>query len=119
MSKPRFSSILSTLQACYQLYKFKFVDKKRSIDDAVDFAFTHLKTFLQIRDEIRDFLKILEKERPLVILEIGTAQGGSAFLFLQAAPDDACLISIDLPGGQFRRRLCALENIIIQVICAA
>ncbi|MCX5714987.1 MAG: class I SAM-dependent methyltransferase [Candidatus Omnitrophica bacterium] len=57
--------------------------------------------FWQVRDEILDFSKMLEKEKPRSILEIGTAGGGSMFLFLQAASDDACLITIDLPGGSF------------------
>jgi len=39
--------------------------------------------------------------RPKVILEIGTARGGTLFLFTRIADPEAVIISIDLPGGPF------------------
>jgi predicted O-methyltransferase YrrM len=39
--------------------------------------------------------------KPKVILEIGTASGGTLFLFSHVASDGATVISIDLPGGRF------------------
>jgi predicted O-methyltransferase YrrM len=38
---------------------------------------------------------------PRVVLEIGTARGGTLFLFTRVAGPEAKLISIDLPGGPF------------------
>ena len=38
---------------------------------------------------------------PSRVLEIGTARGGSLYLWTQAATDDAKLVSVDLPGGDF------------------
>ena len=35
------------------------------------------------------------------ILEIGTARGGTLYLWAQAAAEDATLVSVDLPGGEF------------------
>lgn len=35
------------------------------------------------------------------ILEIGTARGGTLYLWLQAALKNATVISVDLPGGEF------------------
>jgi len=35
------------------------------------------------------------------VLEIGTACGGTLFLFSHVASEDATIISIDLPGGKF------------------
>lgn len=35
------------------------------------------------------------------VLEIGTAKGGSLYLWVQAASADATIVSLDLPGGQF------------------
>ena len=39
--------------------------------------------------------------RPRRVLEIGTARGGTLYLWTQAATPDAQLISVDLPGGEF------------------
>ena len=35
------------------------------------------------------------------IIEIGTARGGTLYLWLQAASADATVVSVDLPGGEF------------------
>ncbi|MGQ9534158.1 MAG: class I SAM-dependent methyltransferase, partial [bacterium] len=35
------------------------------------------------------------------MLELGTANGGTLFLFSRVASDDSIIISIDLPGGAF------------------
>jgi len=48
-----------------------------------------------------ELLKILARYKPWTILEIGTAYGGTLFLFTRVASSDARIISIDLPGGQF------------------
>ncbi len=61
------------------------------------FAFTHY----QINEEILELLKILAVRKPKVLLEIGTANGGTLFLFSRIASDDGVLIGIDLPGGAF------------------
>ncbi|MEM0085026.1 MAG: class I SAM-dependent methyltransferase [Candidatus Methanomethylicia archaeon] len=55
----------------------------------------------QVKEEIMELLKILKSVNPKNIVEIGTAGGGTLFLFAQVARSDALLISIDLPGGQF------------------
>lgn len=39
--------------------------------------------------------------RPRRVLEIGTAKGGTLYLWAQAAHDEAVLVSVDLPGGRF------------------
>jgi len=51
---------------------------------------------IQIREEIKNLLSILEKVKPKVILEIGTARGGTLFLFSNIAHEEAILISVDL-----------------------
>lgn len=38
---------------------------------------------------------------PQKVLEIGTARGGTLYLWTQAATDDAVIVSVDLPGGDF------------------
>jgi predicted O-methyltransferase YrrM len=75
-----------------------------SLDDLVDFCFNGVGGViepLQIRDEIMGLLRIFSKTRPKVVIEIGTAAGGTLFLFCRMAAKDATLISIDLPGGIF------------------
>jgi predicted O-methyltransferase YrrM len=55
---------------------------------------------LQVRSEILDFLHLLEEKPPEAVLEIGTARGGTLFLFSRVARPDAVLVTIDFPGGE-------------------
>jgi cephalosporin hydroxylase len=55
----------------------------------------------QIKEEIFSLLKIVGREQPRLILEIGTWNGGTLFLFSQIAALDATIISLDLPNGEF------------------
>jgi predicted O-methyltransferase YrrM len=59
----------------------------------------------QVRSEIEALLRLLEELRPETVLEVGTARGGTLFLFTRVASDDAALVSIDLALGASRRRL--------------
>ncbi|MFA4990861.1 MAG: hypothetical protein WC579_03085, partial [Candidatus Paceibacterota bacterium] len=56
---------------------------------------------MQIKEEFTELLKIYVEKQPKIILEIGTANGGTLFSFCKLAPEDAILISIDLPKGEF------------------
>jgi cephalosporin hydroxylase len=53
----------------------------------------------QIKEEILKLLELLKDMEPNVVLEIGTAEGGTLLLFTRVASSDATIISIDLPGG--------------------
>ena len=55
----------------------------------------------QIVGEITEFLKLLACIKPRALIEIGTALGGTLFLFSKVSSSDATIISIDLPGGEF------------------
>ncbi|MBS7648481.1 class I SAM-dependent methyltransferase [Candidatus Bathyarchaeota archaeon] len=60
--------------------------------------------------EILSLAKIIYRLKPKTVVEIGTAGGGTLFIFCRLASDDATIISIDLPGGPFgggypRRRI--------------
>jgi predicted O-methyltransferase YrrM len=57
--------------------------------------------FWQIKEEIIALMKILQNYKPKYVLEIGTAGGGSLFMLTQVIENDALLISIDLPNGEF------------------
>ena len=50
--------------------------------------------------EISELMKRVREKAPRVIVEIGTAKGGTLFLFCQHAADDATIISLDLPFGR-------------------
>jgi predicted O-methyltransferase YrrM len=56
---------------------------------------------MQIKEEFTELLKIYVEKQPKIFLEIGTANGGTLFSFCKLAPEDAILISIDLPKGKF------------------
>ncbi len=53
----------------------------------------------QNRTEFLGLLGVLRRARPRVMMEIGTALGGTLFMFMRVAADDARAVSVDLPGG--------------------
>jgi predicted O-methyltransferase YrrM len=76
----------------------------QTVSAAIDFAtqFRRAKLGiapLQARQEIEPLLEILRSEEPRTVLEIGTDEGGSLFLWARVASRDAVLISVDLAGG--------------------
>lgn len=73
-------------------------------DEAIEMLFSKSAKFVtpwQYREEILALAKEIKKKEPKVVLEIGTASGGTLFLATRLAADDALLISIDLPNGLF------------------
>ncbi len=61
-------------------------------------------TLNQVESEIRELCDLLRHQRPQVVVEIGTAGGGSLFLFCETAAENATLISVDLPPPKGYRR---------------
>lgn len=87
----------------YLLFKMRKT-KVKNLEESVNFAFNGVLGLIkpaQIKEEIYEFLNILTKSPPKTILEIGTMNGGTLFLFSRVAPEGASIISIDLPGGKF------------------
>ena len=73
-----------------------------AIDLAERFRFRGVAiTPWQVRPEIEGLLAAVEELAPRTVVEIGTAFGGTLFLFTRVAAPDALLVSIDLPGGRF------------------
>lgn len=52
---------------------------------------------LQIPSEITRLVEMVAAERPHRVLEVGSAGGGTLFLFARAAAPDALLVGMDLP----------------------
>ncbi len=51
--------------------------------------------------ELSPFISLLRKRRLRTIVEIGTAKGGTLYVWCKIAEPDALLVSIDMPGGPF------------------
>ncbi len=51
--------------------------------------------------EIEALYRMICSLAPQTVLEIGTARGGTLYLWAQAATSSATILSIDLPGGEF------------------
>jgi predicted O-methyltransferase YrrM len=83
-----------------------------SVDEALDLAYGFRSLGLdiepaQVRSEFRALLELAAARSPRAVLEIGTAQGGTLFLFSRTAEPEAILVSVDLPaelGGYARER---------------
>lgn len=78
----------------------------QGLPDAYDyiarFRYGHLApTPLQVRSEMLRLLKVLSADPPRVVLELGTATGGTLFLFTRVATDEATIVTVDLKGGPF------------------
>lgn len=56
---------------------------------------------MQLRDEIQTLTNLVKKQQPQSVLEIGTAKGGSFYIWSRHLSSVNKLISLDLPGGRF------------------
>jgi glycosyltransferase involved in cell wall biosynthesis len=54
---------------------------------------------VQKHSELGPLLQLVAQARPRTIVEIGTARGGTFWAIAQTAPDDALLVSMDIPAG--------------------
>lgn len=71
-------------------------------DALADLVFGHPAVLpYQVRSELVEFARFVERQRPRTVLEIGTRSGGTFFLLCRLADAQATVISLDLPGGRW------------------
>jgi len=78
--------------------------KSDNVKETIDYSFFVINGAIapmQIKEEFEKLLEVFKNKQPKIILEIGTANGGSLFCLCKLAPNDALIISIDLPEGKF------------------
>jgi predicted O-methyltransferase YrrM len=88
----------------YVLLRIKGLNRDCTLNELLDFTFNDCAGLIkpaQVQSEISELLEIVNRMKPKVILEIGTANGGTLFLFSHWPPESATIVSIDLPGGRF------------------
>jgi hypothetical protein len=94
--------VLRTLFFDRVVERMKRTGPVEDLDVLVDLAmrgYWNAITPIRNRQEILALLRVLKPIRPRRILEIGTASGGTLFLFTRVAAPDALLVSVDLPDG--------------------
>jgi predicted O-methyltransferase YrrM len=109
MIKELYYGMLSGLHQKHGIKQMQRLEKKlysRHARFAVPFAYRGKGFFKSIEPrqnpvEIEELYKIICDLSPSGILEIGTARGGTLYLWTQAAKYDAVIVSVDLPGGDF------------------
>ncbi len=70
---------------------------------------------VQVKSEFSALLgDVFDGPRPRCVMEIGTLNGGTLFTFCRSAAENACVISLDLPGGAFGGGYPAWKNTLYQ-----
>ena len=75
-----------------------------NLDSLLDFAMVEWGELIgpsQVRSEIKSLLSILQERKIKRFMEIGTANGGTLFLYCKIFGKGSAGISVDLPGGRF------------------
>ena len=88
----------------YALLKIKHLDRNYNLSEAIVLAFDRLNGLIkpgQIKCEISELLEKIKMKKPKIVLEIGTANGGTLFLFSFCVSEHTTIVSIDLPRGSF------------------
>lgn len=86
------------------LKSFESLIIEYSAKNIVDFLFSkdahNIKPW-QNYSELLSLAELIASKKPKILLEIGTAKGGTLFMASKLADNDALLISIDLPFGMY------------------
>jgi len=92
--------------AIRRLRRLEYLLPTSEVRFAVPFVLKGRGHFRSIRprqtpSEIKRLYETVCDLNPATVLEVGTAKGGTLYFWTQAATDDAVIVSVDLPGGQF------------------
>ena len=91
-------------QSLLYLPTLQKLPQNMSIPDVLNFVENECQGYfkpIQIRNEITSLLKHIQKIKPKIVVEIGTASGGTLLCLTKVSPSNATFISIDLPAGPF------------------
>lgn len=84
------------------LFMCRRLPRNLSPPQMVDFVMTTTNGLLgptQVRSEIIELANLFAQRQPKSVVEIGTANGGTLFLWCRMAHPEATVVSLDLPGG--------------------
>jgi predicted O-methyltransferase YrrM len=109
MIKNLFYNSMASLHRNSGLSQLRFLERKLVSPKArfaVPFVYRGKGFFKTIEPrqnpvEIESLYDAVCEIHPKRVLEIGTARGGTLYLWAQAAADDSTIVSVDLPGGEF------------------
>lgn len=82
----------------------RFMTQTHEHPDPIEHVFTVNEGIVrpkQVRSEIQQLAGLVSQHQPKAVLEIGTATGGTLFLWARMAAPDATIVSVDLPGGVY------------------
>ncbi|MEM2145352.1 MAG: class I SAM-dependent methyltransferase [Candidatus Jordarchaeaceae archaeon] len=91
-------SKMTTIEDCVTL-AYTFHDKIKVLPPRMRWHFAIFPA--QMKEEIIQLLEKIVLLKPKALLEIGTANGGTLFLFCRVATPETLIVSMDLPGGRF------------------
>ena len=83
-------------------FLFLRLPRNATPEELVDFSFNAAGGLLQtsqVRSEIVQLTELIRQRQPRTVVEIGTAHGGTLFLWCRLASLEATIVSLDLPGG--------------------
>lgn len=80
----------------YRKFVTRFLIKFKSLSKTAILAGA-----MQKEKELSGLIDLLKNRKLTNVLEIGTAKGGTLLAWCKVATDDAHIISLDLPGGDF------------------
>lgn len=109
MIRGLFYRMMTNIHCKHGLYQLRFLEQKlvsAQARFAVPFIYKGKGHFKKIEPrqnplEIEELYRDVCNMSPKLVLEIGTARGGTLYLWTQATSVDATIVSVDLPGGKF------------------